>query len=466
MPNFFSPPGLEFSLDAELEFGPWLKQASILVIDDEPGMLNFLERTLAPRCKRVATAPNTAEASCLLDKDHFDVLVIDNIMPGKNGVDWLAEQRATGLFSEAILITAFADLETAIQALRAGAADFVLKPFRSNQILNAVARCLDRLRLQRENFVLRQELSATSEHLLSNKLIGESKAIDDVRETIARVAALPTSVLLTGESGTGKEVAARSLHALSDRRDKSFVPLNCAAIPADMIESELFGHAKGAFTGAQASRKGLFMHAQGGTLFLDEIGELPLALQSKLLRVLEDRRVRPVGAEREVPVDVRIISATNANLAARVEKGEFRADLYFRLNVIEIHLPRLSERGEDVIELASLFMQRISKQLGMPPVAIGPNEHRRLSSYSWPGNVRELRNLIERTVILGRFPAEFGRDLPVRASGMAENLTLADIERRHIEAVLEAVGGNREEAAKRLGVSRKTIDRKCASWYG
>jgi len=259
-------------------------------------------------------------------------------------------------------------------------------------------------------------------------------------------------------------VAARSLHAMSDRRDKSFVPVNCAAIPADMIESELFGHVKGAFTGAQTSRKGLFMHAQGGTLFLDEIGELPLALQSKLLRVLEDRRVRPVGAEREVPVDVRIISATNANLAARVASGEFRADLFFRLNVVEIHLPRLSQRGEDVIELASLFMQRISKQLGMPAVAIGPHEHRRLSGYDWPGNVRELRNLIERTVILGRFPAEFGRDVPVQPNAKPEALTLADVERRHMEAVLEAVGGNREEAARRLGVSRKTIDRKCASW--
>ena len=268
------------------EFGPWLAQASILIIDDEPGMRNFLMRTLGPRCKRIEVAADTDEATRKLDEHHFDVVILDNIMPGKNGVDWLAEQRAIGLFADAILITAFADLETAIQALRAGAADFVLKPFRSNQILNAVARCLDRVRLQRENYVLRYELRAASDHmLLRDRLIGESEAIRQVRETIARVAPLPTSVLLTGESGTGKEVAARSLHSLSERADKPFVPVNCAAIPPDMIESELFGHVKGAFTGAEGSREGIFMHAQGGTLFLDEMGDLPLALQGKLLRV-------------------------------------------------------------------------------------------------------------------------------------------------------------------------------------
>ena len=245
---------------------------------------------------------------------------------------------------------------------------FCLKPFRSNKLLNAVARCLDRMRLQRENYVLRHELKSTSHQtLLRNKLLGDSTAIRLVRETIARVGPLPTSVLFTGESGTGKEIAARSLHAFSNRADKLFVPVNCGAIPADMIESELFGHLKGAFTGTGSAREGLFMHAQGGALLLDEIGELPYALQSKLLRVLEDRRVRPVGSEREIPFDARFVFATNADLKKRVD---FRPDLYFRINVMQIHLPPLTDRGDDVQDLAGLFMGALAEQLSMPPVAI------------------------------------------------------------------------------------------------
>lgn len=443
------------------EFGPWLAQASILVVDDEPGMRNFLSRTLGPRCKKVVTAENTDEASRILDEDHFDIIILDNIMAGKHGVDWLAEQRAVGFFADAILITAYADLETAIQALRAGAADFVLKPFRSNQILNAIARCLDRLRLQRENYVLRHELRTSSGRSLNDRLIGESKPILSVREAIQRVAPLPTSVLITGQSGTGKEVAARSLHAFSDREDKPFVAVNCAAVPPEMIESELFGHVKGAFTGAHTSRDGLFLHAQGGTLFLDEIGELPLPLQSKLLRVIEDKRVRPVGAEREIPVELRFVFATNANLNERVEDGSFRPDLYFRINVMQIHLPPLKDRGGDVLELAMLFMSELSRQLGMPPVTFSEQEQTKLAHYDWPGNVRELRNFVERALIIGRFPEEFGTE-----SNTVRNpeSSLADVERRHILSVLTEVGGNREEAARRLGVSRKTIDRKCAAW--
>ncbi|OJF97996.1 Fis family transcriptional regulator [Rhizobium sp. 58] len=443
------------------EFGPWLAQASILIVDDEPGMRHFLVRTLGPRCKQIEVAADTEEASRKLDAHHFDVVILDNIMPGKNGVDWLAEQRAIGFYADAILMTAFADLDTAIQALRAGAVDFVLKPFRSNQILNAVARCLDRIRLQRENFVLRYELKATSDHiLLRDRLIGTSGAIGQVRDTLARVAPLPTSVLLTGESGTGKEVAARSLHTLSDRSAKPFVPVNCAAIPPDMIETELFGHVKGAFTGAENSREGLFTHAQGGTLFLDEIGEMPLATQSKLLRVIEDRRVRPVGAEREVPVDLRFVFATNADLQKDVERGRFRPDLFYRINVMQIHLPPLRDRGDDVQELADLFMHKLSQQLGMPPVNIDAPVRAGLARYPWPGNVRELRNLIERSLILARFPDDF-RGGPVRPAEPAGG-TLEEIERRHILSVLEETGGNRDEAARRLGISRKTIDRKFA----
>jgi DNA-binding NtrC family response regulator len=445
------------------EFGPWLAQASILVVDDEPGMRNFLMRTLGPRCRRLEEAADTEEASRKLDQMNFDVVILDNIMPGKNGVDWLAEQRSIGFFADAILMTAYADLDVAIRALRAGAVDFVLKPFRSNQLLNAVARCLDRVRLQRENYVLRYELTSTSDHiLLRDRFIGESASIRKVRDTLAKVAPLPTSVLLTGQSGTGKEVAARSLHSLSDRVDKPFVPVNCAAIPPEMIEGELFGHVKGAFTGAETTREGLFMHARGGTLFLDEIGELPPATQSKLLRVIEDRRVRPVGSEREIPVDLRFVFATNADLEKEVAAGRFRADLYFRINVMKIVLPPLKDRGEDIQELTTLFMRKLSQQLGMPPVAITDEVRAALARYDWPGNVRELRNMVERTLILGRFPEELGRE---GATGnAAESGTLAEMERRHILAAVQECGGNRDEAARRLGISRKTIDRKFASW--
>ena len=456
------PPVKLGKLSGSPEFGA-LAQASILVIDDEPGMRNFLVRTLGPRCKSIEEAADSDEASRKLDKNRFDVVILDNIMPGKNGVDWLAEQRAVGFFADAILITAYADLDTAIQALRAGAVDFVLKPFRSNQILNAVARCLDRVRLQRENYVLRYALRASSDrNFLRDNLVGESQAVRGVREMIARAARVPTSILLTGQSGTGKEVAARSIHSLSDRADKPFVPVNCAAIPPDMIEAELFGHIKGAFTGAEGGREGLFLHAHGGTLFLDEIGELPLPMQSKLLRVLEDRRVRPVGAEREVPVDLRLMFATNADLHKQVEKGQFRADLFYRLNVVQIHLPPLKDRGDDVQELATIFMEKLSLQLGMPPVAIEGSVRAALASYDWPGNVRELRNLIERTLILGAFPDDFAGSHDYNQLAHADSL--ADLERRHILAVLKETGGNREEAARRLGISRKTIDRKFALW--
>ncbi len=453
--------GLEPVFDPE--FGPWLAQASILVVDDEPGMRNFLVKVFGPRCKLVGEAADAAEATRKLDAQHFDVVILDNVLPGKTGLEWLSTQRAIGFFADVILMTAYADLDTAIAALRAGVVDFVLKPFRSNQLLNAVARCLDQTRLQRENYVLRHELTYPAHRaFLRNKLVGNSAVMQQVRDSIARVAPLPTSVLFTGPSGTGKEVAARSLHSLSSRADELFVPINCAAIPGDMIESELFGHLKGAFTGAGGAREGLFMHAQGGTVFLDEIGELPLAQQTKLLRVLEDRRVRPVGSEREIPFDARFVFATNSDLQSRVKAGGFRSDLYFRINVMEIRLPPLKDRGDDVLDLAALFMRDMAQQLRMPAVPIDERARQSLARYEWPGNIRELRNLIERTVILGAFPKDFAHAPGDQLEWDDESL--AGVERRHILAVIREVGGDREEAARRLGISRKTIDRKCASW--
>ena len=445
------------------EFGSWLSQASILVVDDEPGIRNFLVKTLKPRCREVAEACDTIEASSALDRNNFDVVILDNIMPGQSGVEWLNEQRKIGFFADAILMTAHADLEIAIRALQAGAVDFVLKPFRSNQILNAVARCLDRIRLRRENFLLRHELrSGGNETRKQSQLIGQSEALQQIRETLARVAPLPSSVLITGESGTGKEVAARTLHTLSDRADKPFVPVNCAAIPAEMIESELFGHIKGAFTGAEGRRDGLFLHAEGGTLFLDEIGELPLPMQSKILRVLDEKKIRPVGAEREISVDVRFVFATNADLPLEVEEGRFRADLFYRLNILNIVMPPLREHKDDIRELAEMFMLKLSRELAVPPLPLDSLALSYLMDNDWAGNVRELRNVIERSLILGVFPDHQERnEMP---EGDKEAETLEAIERQHILDVLQKTKGNRAEAARRLGVSRKTIDRKCAQW--
>lgn len=446
-----------------LEFGPWLSQASILIVDDEPGIRNFLVKMLKPRCKEVVEASNTKEASLALDKGHFDVVILDNIMTGQSGVEWLVEQRTVGFFADAILITAYADLETAIRALQAGAVDFVLKPFRSNQILNAVARCLDRIRLRRENFLLRYELEANSkEDSLHNKLLGSSGAIADIRNTLSLVAPMPTSVLITGESGSGKEIAARTLHSLSDRADQPFVPVNCAAIAENRIESEFFGHLNGAESETTGRREGLFSYASGGTLFLDEIGELPLSMQSKLLRAIEDKKIRPIGSEREVPVNVRFIFATNADLPLEVEEGRFRSDLFYRLNIMHIAMPPLRERRGDIKELAEMFVEKFSRELGVQSLPLTKTVLDGLSNMDWPGNVRELRNFIERSLILGAYPTQFQTKKASQEDSKSERMD--KVEQRHILSVLEASNGNRAEAARRLGISRKTIDRKCAQW--
>ncbi len=460
------------SLSCENAFSPALAESSVLVVDDEPGMRNFLVRMLAPRCRHVAEAADVESASRLLEGTAFDLIILDNVMAGRTGLEWLHDLRETGFFREVILITAFADLDTAIEALRAGAADFVLKPFRSNQILNAIARCLDRARLQRENFVLRRELGGMQALQRTvpavGALVGASGATEDVRQMVARVAPMPTTVLVTGESGTGKEVTARAIHLASTRADKPFVPVNCAAIAPDIIESELFGHLKGAFTGAASSREGLFFYAQGGTLFLDEVGELPPSMQSKLLRVIEDKKVRSVGAEREVPVDVRIVAATNCDLEEMVAAGRFRQDLYYRLNVVNIHLTPLRERPADVAPLVHLFMAELSARLGVPPLELSPTVLRALARYPWPGNVRELRNVVERSLILGDFPHDVVPEMEeVETNDNVSQLSpdaLGLMEKNHMLKVLAEAGGNRAEAARRLAVSRKTLDRKLKAW--
>ena len=465
---------------ATADLSPWQHQ-SVLVVDDEPGMVSFLHRSLAQRCGWVATAGSVEEAAELLNRRHFDLIVLDISLPGRSGVEWLHQLRDQGFAGDVVLMTAYADLETAIDALRAGAADFLLKPFSVAQMLNAVKRCFERSSLRRENFVLRRELDQRDDSV--EGMVGKSTSIRDVCARIKRIAPTPSTVLIHGESGTGKELAARALHRMSPRGSgknaSPFVPINCAAIAEELIESELFGHVKGAFTGAATGRERLFYYARGGTLFLDEISELPLPLQAKLLRVLEERKVRPVGSEQEVPVDVRVVAATNRDLVAEVAAGRFRRDLYYRLQVVEVVMPPLRERLDDVPDLVDYFIGQLAPRLGVAELAQDDAALARLVRYSWPGNVRELKNLIERSLILGYFADDFapgeeaaavslqGTSFGVSSAPTPEpsgEESLATIERRHILGVLETCKGNKSEAARRLGVSRKTLERKCAAW--
>jgi DNA-binding NtrC family response regulator len=438
----------------------------VLVVDDEPGMRNFLEKTLVSRVGHVGAAATAEEADEQVRRRRFDLVILDVNLPGKSGIAWLRELRAQGYAGEVVLITAFADLETAIEALRAGASDFILKPFRVTQILNAVRQGLERASLERENWVLRRTISQRTPP--ADGLVGRSLQIKGLQAALHRVANVGSTVLLTGESGTGKELAALALHRHSARSDGPFVPVSCATMSPELIESELFGHAQGAFAGAGTSRDGLFVYAQGGTLFLDEVGELPLALQATLLRALEDRRIRPVGSEQEIPLDVRIVAATNRPLAPEVDAGRFRKDLYYRLQVVEITLPPLRAHKEDIAELVEHFIATLAPQLGVAPFEVSPEELAYLRQYDWPGNVRELRNLIERSLILGALnvSALYQRLDETRgaAPALERPTDLQALEKQHILAVLDSAGGDKTRAARLLGISRRTLERRLAEW--
>jgi DNA-binding NtrC family response regulator len=435
---------------------------SILIVDDEEGMRNFLVKTLVPRCHFVMEAASAEEGAELLRGHHVDLIVLDITLPGKSGVAWLKELREAGYSGEVVLITAFADLDTAIEALRAGASDFILKPFRVPQILNSVKHCYERAELARENYVLRRNLPP--EQAQRGGLVGSSRAMERLSQSLARVAAVSSTVLLQGESGTGKELVARAVHALSARAAGPFVPVNCASMSPELMESELFGHAKGAFTGASKARDGLFYYAQGGTLFLDEVADLPLPLQATLLRALEDLKIRPVGSEQLLPVNVRIVAATNRSLAAEVDAGRFRKDLYYRLQVVELVLPPLREHKEDIPQLVAHFMAQLAPALGTLPLVISEAEMNYLMQYDWPGNVRELRNLIERSLILGALnvSALYSPSRPARTAAPATDLQT--LEKQHILSVLDSVQGDKTQAAQLLGISRRTLERRVADW--
>ena len=443
--------------------------AAILVVDDEPGIQNFLKRILSKHYALVETADSVETAEALRRRCHFDLLIVDIRLPGTSGMDWLVSLREQGVQTEVIFMTAFADLDTAISALRAGAADFLLKPFRAEQMLSAVQRCLERREALRENFLLRRQVAARHEGL--EGIIGQSEPMKEVAAMVHRVARTASTVLIEGETGTGKELVARAVHDLSGRSG-AFVAVNCGSISPELLESELFGHTKGAFTSAHAARDGLFAYAHRGTIFLDEIVEMPLAMQAKLLRVLEEKTIRPVGANRETPIDVRVVAACNRPLSGQVEAGTFREDLYYRLNVLRIGLAPLRERPEDIPTLAEFFSESLASELGLTPIPFAHGDLVRLQQYDWPGNVRELRNVIERSLLLGKLPQDCCREVHDSDSqtgaeaGFALSLTMEEVEKRHMLRVLESVEGNKSEAARRLGVSRKTLERKLHVWNG
>ncbi|HET9822303.1 MAG TPA: sigma-54 dependent transcriptional regulator [Burkholderiaceae bacterium] len=446
--------------DATLSNAERWPLAAVLVVDDEPGMRHFLERTLAPRVGHVACAGSTEEAELLVRRHRFDLVVLDIALPGKSGLQWLRELRESGHAGEVVLITAFADLDTAIEALRAGASDFILKPFRVTQILNALRQCLERGRLQRENWALRRALRQRTPP--ADGQVGRSAAMRALREALQRAAMVDSPVLLTGEAGTGKELAALTLHSLGQRRGP-FVPAHCATMAPGSVEAELFGD-------AARGRDGLLVVAQGGTVFLDEVGELPLPAQARLARALEERQVRPIGGEQRVPVDVRVVAANARALAPAVARGEFSADLYYRLAVIDIALPPLRAHKEDIPDLVGHFIATLAPRLGVDPIDITVDELAYLTQYDWPGNVRELRNLIERSLILGALNVSAlyqglsaGAEAPSRAR-TALPTDLQTLERLHIQAVLESVDGDKTRAAQLLGISRRTLERRVAEW--
>ena len=450
-----APPGPAAAAAAER----W-PNAAVLVVDDAPGMRNFLLKTLSLRAGQVLGAGSAEEAEELLARHRFDLLILDIALPGKSGIQLLKELRQRGHAAEVVLITAFADLDTAIEALRAGAGDFLLKPFRLTQVLNAFRRGLERARLRRENWLLRRALSERTPP--ADGLVGRSIVVKGLQSALQRIAAVDSTVLLSGESGTGKELAALALHRMGHHREGPFVALDCAAVQAEHFEAELFG---------APGQDGLLVCAQGGTLFLDQVSELPLALQGTLLRVLEERRIRPVGSRQEIPIDVRVIAASSRNLRDEVEAGRFRAELYWRLQVVEIGVPPLRAHKEDIPDLVAHFVVTLARRMGVPPIEVSADELQQLQQYDWPGNVRELRNLIERSLIVGalnlsalhpsRRRTAAGGPAPAPAQAPVD---LATLEKRHIQAVLESVGGDKTRAARLLGISRRTLERRCAEW--
>jgi len=441
---------------------------TVLFVDDDADQCELIDVTLSRQGFAVRTTTSASEALDILGHEDVQVVLTDLGMDEMHGLDLC--ERILGVRPDAVVVvvTGQGSMETAIAAMRAGAFDFLTKPIDPKHLALAVTRAMKHKQLSQEVKRLRE--NATRER--PEALIGESAAMRKVYDLLGRVSQSDASVLIHGETGTGKELIARAIHSMSARKAKPFVAINCAAVPQTLLESELFGHARGAFTDAKQARQGLFVQANGGTLFLDEIGEMPLEMQPKLLRSLQERTVRPVGESTEVAFDARLVVATNRDLESEVYERRFREDLYYRINVVRIDLPPLRERGADVLALATHFLDRFGSQIGKKHLSIPVSVAERLTSYDWPGNVRELENCMERAVALSRFDQIAIDDLPekirayrsdrfvVAADETTDIVPMDELERRYILRVLKLVRGNKSRAAQMLGLDRRTLYRK------
>jgi DNA-binding NtrC family response regulator len=441
----------------------------ILIAEDDADMCELLEEILSDAGYKTITAANGrfALAHVENEQEQIDLVLTDVQMPELKGDELLAKVRRTRRDAPVIVITAFGSVENAVEMVKQGAYTYLTKPFATKDLLEVVRAALVQSEAARAQAKLRRELPISN-----NRIIGASRPMRELLDIISRAGRSSSNILITGESGTGKELVARAVHDASDRNKREFVAVNCAAIPSELVESELFGHTGQAFTGARAARTGLFEEASGGTLFLDEIGELPLNIQPKLLRVLQEGMIRRVGDSREKSVDVRVIAATNRDLEKAVAKGEFREDLYWRVNVIHLHIPPLRERAFDIPLLIEHFLAKIAKKQNSAPLEIAPETLAFLTAYSWQGNVRELENTLERAIALARGAVLTIEDLPERirrASGQTEailsaakskRLTLNELEQAYILEIMRETDGNKSRAAEILGLDRKTLYRK------
>ena len=444
-----------------------MKKTEVLVVDDERDTCELLEMALARQGMQVTTCTTAADALEKIASRDFDVVLTDLSMPETSGLEVCERVIALRPDVPVVLITGHATLETAMGAIRAGAYDFVTKPIESKTLGVVVSRAVQHRRLREQIRMLRAARDANQ-----SLIVGGSPVMRKVADLIDRVGDSDASVLIHGETGTGKELVARAVHNKSKRREGPFVAINCAAVPHSLLESELFGHARGAFTDAKTTRIGLFLQANGGTLFLDEIGELPIDVQPKLLRALQERKVRPVGDNREIPYDARIVAATNRDLENEVREKRFREDLYYRINVVKVEVPPLRSRGSDTLHLAHHFLKQFAERSGKPTLELSERAAERLMAYEWPGNVRELENCIEHAVALARFDQVTVEDLPEKLRGYlagsfvatandpTEIVTMEELEKRYLLRVFKLVGNNKSRAAEVLGIDRRTMYRK------
>ena len=445
-------------------------KSSVLIVDDEQSMMEMLRLFFEAEGYRVATASSVTEARVAVEDRVFDLVLCDILMPDGNGLDLLKEIKERAPRTAVIMMTAYASPKSAIEAMKLGAYNYISKPFDVDELRILAQGALEKTGLEEENVYLKRQLE---ERFSFSNIIGRSPKMQEIFSLIERVAKTASTVLVRGESGTGKELIARAVHQASPRSEARFLSINCGALPENLLESELFGHEKGAFTGAVREKKGLFQEADGGTLFLDEIGEMTPSMQVKLLRALQDRKIRRVGGSREEPVDVRIIAATNRDLAERIESGDFREDLYYRINVIPLHLPPLRQRREDIPLLVEFFIKKFSEAMGFDePKPISVEALRALERYEWPGNVRELENTIERALALAMEDRLTTRDLPSQVlsqeahapepmflpdDGLDLEAYLDDIRRQLMQQALERTEGVQTQAAELLQMTFRSF---------